>query len=150
MRLSFIFGRAGLRALLFLPLLLPWAHGKEEVGKDPAEVRLEELQTRLRGLMKELDPTVSRLADLREGYADLGKLNRLIERRPLIRGEVERLREDFISAREEFHALGQAQRDVKVMAGLGQLMSGAQASSMPGAYAYWTAIEEFERFARQP
>ncbi|MEK7746203.1 MAG: hypothetical protein AAB576_06010, partial [Elusimicrobiota bacterium] len=96
-------------------------------------------------MMKEIDPAASRLAALRDAYADLGKLDETLKKRDMLRGEVGRLRAELISAREEFRALGQSQRDAKLMAGLGQLMGGGRTSAVPAAYAYWQANEEFER-----
>ena len=42
----------------------PGARAQGTCFKDPAEIRLEELRTRMRGLMKELDPAAARLASM--------------------------------------------------------------------------------------
>lgn len=134
MRLRFMIGPL---ALLLLSSIPPPAHAQEAAPKDGSEARLEELRTRIRGLMKEIEPAAARLASLREEYADLGRLDETLRKRSVFLGEVMRLREEFISAREEFHGLGQAKRDLKVMAGLGQLMRRSKTSSVPSAFAYW-------------
>ncbi|MEK9144937.1 MAG: hypothetical protein AAB339_04945, partial [Elusimicrobiota bacterium] len=51
-------------ALLLLVPAGPRARAQDAASKDPAEIRLEELRTRMRVVMNEIDPAASNLASM--------------------------------------------------------------------------------------